>query len=99
MGMGEPAHNLDAVLEAIDLLGTGGAIGHKNRVDLRNKARTQRDRCNRLDGANSFRDEGQGATLGFANTHINRRAILCGIIAASLLGLRRCDAHLGRQKS
>ncbi len=32
MGMGEPAHNLDAVLEAIDLLGSGGAIGHKNLV-------------------------------------------------------------------
>ncbi|MDE2369655.1 MAG: RNA methyltransferase [Burkholderiales bacterium] len=32
MGMGEPAHNLDAVLEAIDLLGQGGAIGHKNLV-------------------------------------------------------------------
>lgn len=32
MGMGEPAHNLDAVLEAIDLLGTGGGIGHKNLV-------------------------------------------------------------------
>jgi 23S rRNA (adenine2503-C2)-methyltransferase len=32
MGMGEPAHNLDNVLEAIDLLGTSGAIGHKNLV-------------------------------------------------------------------
>jgi len=32
MGMGEPAHNLDSVLEAIDLLGTLGAIGHKNLV-------------------------------------------------------------------
>ena len=32
MGMGEPAHNLDAVLEAIDLLGTAGNIGHKNLV-------------------------------------------------------------------
>jgi len=32
MGMGEPAHNLDAVLDAIDLLGTAGAIGHKNLV-------------------------------------------------------------------
>jgi 23S rRNA (adenine2503-C2)-methyltransferase len=32
MGMGEPAHNLDAVLEAIDLLGTAGGIGHKNLV-------------------------------------------------------------------
>ena len=32
MGMGEPAHNLEAVLEAIELLGTGGAIGHKNLV-------------------------------------------------------------------
>lgn len=32
MGMGEPAHNLDAVLEAIDLLGTEGNIGHKNLV-------------------------------------------------------------------
>ncbi|MDP2832138.1 MAG: RNA methyltransferase [Pseudomonadota bacterium] len=32
MGMGEPAHNLDNVLEAIELLGTVGAIGHKNLV-------------------------------------------------------------------
>lgn len=32
MGMGEPAHNLDNVLEAIDLLGTLGNIGHKNIV-------------------------------------------------------------------
>jgi len=32
MGMGEPAHNLDNVLEAIELLGTLGAIGHKNLV-------------------------------------------------------------------
>lgn len=32
MGMGEPAHNLDNVLEAIDLLGTAGGIGHRNLV-------------------------------------------------------------------
>ncbi len=32
MGMGEPAHNLENVLEAIDLLGTVGNIGHKNLV-------------------------------------------------------------------
>ena len=32
MGMGEPAHNMDNVLEAIELLGTSGAIGHKNLV-------------------------------------------------------------------
>ena len=32
MGMGEPAHNLDNVLDAIDLLGTAGAIGHKQLV-------------------------------------------------------------------
>lgn len=32
MGMGEPAHNLDNVLEAIDLLGREGNIGHKNLV-------------------------------------------------------------------
>ncbi|WP_278420455.1 RNA methyltransferase [Stutzerimonas kunmingensis] len=32
MGMGEPAHNIDDVLEAIDLLGTDGGIGHKNLV-------------------------------------------------------------------
>ncbi len=32
MGMGEPAHNLDNVLEAIDLLGSEGGIGHKNLV-------------------------------------------------------------------
>ena len=32
MGMGEPSHNLDNVLEAMDLLGTAGNIGHKNLV-------------------------------------------------------------------
>ncbi|TWO72863.1 RNA methyltransferase [Caenimonas sedimenti] len=32
MGMGEPAHNLDNVVEAIDLLGTAGGIAHKNLV-------------------------------------------------------------------
>ena len=32
MGMGEPAHNLDNVIDAIDLLGTAGGIGHKNLV-------------------------------------------------------------------
>ncbi|MEO7385321.1 MAG: RNA methyltransferase, partial [Gammaproteobacteria bacterium] len=32
MGMGEPAHNLDNVLEAIGLLGRLGDIGHKNLV-------------------------------------------------------------------
>ncbi len=32
MGMGEPSHNMDNVMEAIDLLGTVGNIGHKNLV-------------------------------------------------------------------
>ncbi len=32
MGMGEPAHNLDNVIEAIEFLGTLGNIGHKNLV-------------------------------------------------------------------
>ncbi|MCZ2498778.1 RNA methyltransferase [Xylophilus sp. Kf1] len=32
MGMGEPAHNLDNVMDAIELLGTVGGIGHKNLV-------------------------------------------------------------------
>ncbi|HZT56845.1 MAG TPA: RNA methyltransferase [Burkholderiaceae bacterium] len=32
MGMGEPAHNLDNVTEAIELLGSAGGIGHKNLV-------------------------------------------------------------------
>ncbi|WP_284616620.1 RNA methyltransferase [Aquabacterium humicola] len=32
MGMGEPAHNLDNVLEAIELLGHEGGIGHKQLV-------------------------------------------------------------------
>jgi 23S rRNA (adenine2503-C2)-methyltransferase len=32
MGMGEPAHNLDNVLEAIELLGSVGDLGHKNLV-------------------------------------------------------------------
>ena len=32
MGMGEPAHNLEAVMDAIQLLGTSGGIGHKQLV-------------------------------------------------------------------
>jgi 23S rRNA (adenine2503-C2)-methyltransferase len=32
MGMGEPAHNLESVLEAIELLGLEAGIGHKNLV-------------------------------------------------------------------
>lgn len=32
MGMGEPAHNMDNVLEAIELLGTDGAIAPRNLV-------------------------------------------------------------------
>ncbi|MDO9625695.1 MAG: RNA methyltransferase [Pseudomonas sp.] len=32
MGMGEPAHNLDNVLQAIDLLGSDGGIGQRNLV-------------------------------------------------------------------
>ena len=32
MGMGEPAHNIDNVLDAMDLLGTAGGIGHKSLV-------------------------------------------------------------------
>ena len=32
MGMGEPAHNLDNVMDAIELLGTAGGIGHKQLV-------------------------------------------------------------------
>nr|WP_255680788.1 RNA methyltransferase [Azonexus sp. R2A61] len=32
MGMGEPSHNLDNVLDAIDLLGTAGGFGHKELV-------------------------------------------------------------------
>ena len=32
MGMGEPAHNMDHVLEAIEWLGTEGGIGHKSLV-------------------------------------------------------------------
>jgi 23S rRNA (adenine2503-C2)-methyltransferase len=32
MGMGEPAHNLNNVMEAIELLGTEGNIAHKNLV-------------------------------------------------------------------
>ncbi len=32
MGMGEPAHNLDETMDAIDWLGTEGGIGHKDLV-------------------------------------------------------------------
>jgi 23S rRNA (adenine2503-C2)-methyltransferase len=53
MGMGEPAHNLDNVLEAIDVLGTQGNIGHKNLVlstvgDLRVFERLM-DKCTHVD--------------------------------------------------
>jgi 23S rRNA (adenine2503-C2)-methyltransferase len=42
MGMGEPAHNLDNVLEAIELLGLQGNLGHKNLVlDGRRSARVR----------------------------------------------------------
>jgi 23S rRNA (adenine2503-C2)-methyltransferase len=49
MGMGEPAHNIDNVLEAIEFLGTEGGIGHKNLVfstvgDLRVFDRLPRER-------------------------------------------------------
>jgi 23S rRNA (adenine2503-C2)-methyltransferase len=49
MGMGEPAHNLDNVLEAINLLATQGNIAYKNLVfstvgDLRVFARLQGER-------------------------------------------------------
>lgn len=49
MGMGEPSHNLDNVLEAINTLGTYGAIGHKNLVfstvgDLRVFSRLPQER-------------------------------------------------------
>jgi 23S rRNA (adenine2503-C2)-methyltransferase len=49
MGMGEPAHNLDNVLEAIELLGSEGGIGHKSLVfstvgDLRVFDRLPRER-------------------------------------------------------
>jgi len=32
MGMGEPAHNLDNAMDAIEMLGHEGAVGHKNIV-------------------------------------------------------------------
>lgn len=32
MGMGEPSHNLDNVLDAVEFLGTTGGVGHKNLV-------------------------------------------------------------------
>jgi len=32
MGMGEPAHNLDSVMEAVDFLATAGGFAHKNLV-------------------------------------------------------------------
>ncbi len=32
MGMGEPAHNLDNVMDAVELLGTAGGVAHKNLV-------------------------------------------------------------------
>jgi 23S rRNA (adenine2503-C2)-methyltransferase len=49
MGMGEPAHNMDNVLEAIEFLSTEGGIGHKNLVfstvgDLRVFERMPRER-------------------------------------------------------
>jgi len=47
MGMGEPAHNLDNVMEAIELLGTAGGIGHKEPrvLDGRGSPRVRAPAC------------------------------------------------------
>ena len=48
MGMGEPSHNMDNVLEAIDTLGTFAGIGHKNLVDGINDSYEEMDGIVRL---------------------------------------------------
>ena len=60
MGMGEPAHNLDNVLDAIELLGTAGAIGHKNLVFS-----TVGDRARVRASAAGSRQAGAGVVAAF----------------------------------
>jgi 23S rRNA (adenine2503-C2)-methyltransferase len=66
MGMGEPAHNLDNVLEAIDVLGMQGNIGHKNLVlstvgDLRVFERLM-ERCGQPDKTPLIRRSREGGS-------------------------------------
>jgi 23S rRNA (adenine2503-C2)-methyltransferase len=67
MGMGEPAHNLDNVMEAIEFLGTFGGLGHKNLVfstvgDRRVFDRLPRGPGEARAGALAAHDEGRPAT-------------------------------------
>ncbi|MEW6313837.1 MAG: RNA methyltransferase [Pseudomonadota bacterium] len=70
MGMGEPAHNLDSVMEAIELLGTQGNIGHKNLVlstvgDLRVFERLM-ERCGSLSNDAPLPPAGEGVRPALA---------------------------------
>ncbi len=69
MGMGEPAHNLEAVLSAIELLGTVGQVAHKSLVlstvgDARVFERLPQQRVQRA------------LALSLHSTHAERRAEL-----------------------
>ena len=93
MGMGEPAHNLDNVLEAIELLGTQGNIGHKNLVfstvgdprvfERLMKIQTQRPLPNPLPQA------GEGANESLREFHVTET-----VRPALALSLHTTDATL-----
>ncbi len=96
MGMGEPAHNLDNVLDAIELLGTQGNIGHKNLVlstvgDLRVFERL-------MDGlSNSVRPElveGRDSVHGSTGSPRTESKLIRAIKPALALSLHTTDALL-----
>ncbi|MFY9260749.1 MAG: RNA methyltransferase [Gallionella sp.] len=86
MGMGEPAHNLDNVLEAIELLGTQGNIGHKNLVlSTVGDARVFERLMEGLDGTSPLPHAGEGVKVA-------RRKV--AVKPALALSLHSTDAAL-----
>jgi 23S rRNA (adenine2503-C2)-methyltransferase len=98
MGMGEPAHNLDNVLEAIDVLGTQGNIAHKNLVlstvgDVRLFERLM-ERCTPHNPPSSCRESSTPATHvqeGVETLH--NQSTATPIPTFPLLGGRQMKAH------
>jgi 23S rRNA (adenine2503-C2)-methyltransferase len=98
MGMGEPAHNLDNVLEAIQLLGTQGNIGHKNLVlstvgDLRVFERL-------MDFSNSVRPEpveGRESIHGSTGSPRTDQNFVSMVKPALALSLHTTDAALRKK--
>jgi 23S rRNA (adenine2503-C2)-methyltransferase len=104
MGMGEPAHNLDNVMEAIELLGTQGNIGHKNLVlstvgDLRVFERLMEGLTHKPspqpspEGRRGNREVGQAGILS-QDKNSQRQSSIPAVKPALALSLHTTDAAL-----